>query len=357
MKKQLLLIVCLFGGLTFLSAQSTLTSNSFNFQPDDSIISIFFSDSVITPGPAGANQTWDFSFLQETMRDTATIKAASTSPQAAFFPNATIAGLNFTASIDSGNVDVFFESTPTEFVYYGISSQITVNGMTNIQNTVYTDPEIILSYPMAFTDSVADDFYGEFGSPGFMFARKGSNYRKYDGYGTLMMPNGATYTDIIRIKLVQVYKDSSLNPALPFNTDYESENVYYFIPGGQLPILQYNKFTVTTAVNPAQTTHFIKAYTGNSTVGIENFLDPEALSLAPNPSKDQTELSIQSLAVEYLQVSILNIAGQEVAHVFQGQSLASSTQIPIQTNELVPGFYIVKVSLGEKIGFVKMQVE
>jgi len=358
MKKSLLFIFLVVASFSFLTAQSTLTSDSFNFQAGDSIHTVLFSDSVTSPGPAGANQTWDFSFLQERDRSTATIKAASTSPYANLFPNADIAGLEFSVRLDSANVDQFFSNDPNEFVHWGQSVQVTNAGMTSVQNIAFSDPEVILTYPMMFMDSVADDFYGEYeSSPGFSMVRKGSNYRLYDGHGTLMMPNGAVYADVIRIKLVQIYKDSSLNPTFPFSIDYESENVYYFSQGGKLPHLQYNKFTSTSAPNPPQTIHFIKAYSGNGTVGIKDLLAPDVLTLAPNPSKGLAELSIKSTGVENLQVSIITLAGQVVATPFEGQSLATATLIPLQTSHLAKGFYIVKVALGTKIGFVKMQVE
>ena len=358
MKKYACIFIPLFLFSSILSAQLPLTSNSFNFQAGDTVIQIFFSDSVTSPGPAGANQTWDFSFLQERDRDTAFIKAVSSSTAAAQFPNATIAGLQFSASIDSGSLDAFFSTDTDSFTYWGVYNEITNAGITVTQTIPYSDPEILLTYPLMFMDSLADRFYGEYDAGNnFFFARTGGNYHQYDGYGTLIMPGGISYDNVIRVKIVQTYKDSALDQSFPLETLYESENVYFFAQGAQLPYLQYNKFSLTAAPNPAVITHSIKAYAGDAVVSTAPPLDPDTYTLFPNPSKGISELEIESDGFEKLKVEIMDLNGRTYAVLYQGISRPGSNRYPIDTQTLSPGLYLVKIELAEKRGFVKLQVQ
>lgn len=366
MKKQLLLIASIFIWHLTLPAQSIFSSNTFDVRAGDTVIAISFSDSVTTPGPAGANQSWDFSFLQEAGRDTSVIQLASSLPQSGFFPGADFAGGNIVpAGSNSGggasaSADFFFSAgTNGELLYWGASTEINANGNIIIQNAPYSDPEVIFSYPMMYQDSVSDDFAGAFDpGGGIVVNRTGSNYRIYDGYGTLIMPNGATFTDVIRIRLVQTYSDTSASSAFPINNQYQSENVYYIGRGNKLPYLQYNSLTTTVAPNAPITTHFLVAYPNSGAVGIkEELLSADEMRLSPNPNSGQTKLAINSRGGERLRVEIMDIQGKVIKTVFEGAALPSSSEISLDNSDLVDGFYLVKVELGEKLGLLKMQVQ
>lgn len=363
--KQFLLCLSLIGCLSPLFSQSTFSSNTFNIGAGDSIIAITFEDSVTNPGPAGANQTWDFSFLTEAGRDTFVIQMASAVSQSAFFPNADFAGANIVPDAGSSNPQVsgsansfFSYGTAGELLFWGTSTEVTANGMTITQNAPYSDPETVFSYPMMYEDSLSDDFEGNFDAGGgVILTRKGSNYRKYDGYGTLIMPNGQTFTDVIRIRLVQTYQDTSTNPLFPINSTYQTENVYYVGQGKKLPYLQYNRITSTIAPNPSTTAHFVVAYPNSGAVGTRDLLSPEAFSLAPNPNQGLSVLRIDGEMGEKLSVEIMDLQGRILNKAFDGITSSGKSEISIDNSNLLPGFYLVKVDLGNKTGLLKMQVE
>lgn len=366
MKKQLFLIASILIWHFYLPAQSIFSSNTFDVRAGDTVIAISFTDSVTTPGPAGTNQTWDFSFLQEAGRDTSVIEMAANVPQSGFFPNADFAGGNIVPAGSSSSpgasasANFFFsEGMNGELLYWGASTEINANGNIIVQNAPYSDPEVIFSYPMMFQDSVSDDFVGAFDAGGgIVVNRTGSNYRIYDGYGTLIMPNGQTFTDVIRIRLVQTYSDSSSNPVFPINNQYQSENVYYIGQGKKLPYLQYNSLTTTVAPNPPITTHFLVAYPNSGAVGIkDDLLSADAMRLSPNPNRGLSKLQLNSLGGERLHVEIMDLQGKVVKTAFEGSASPSISNISLDSSDLVDGFYLVRVKLGEKTGLLKMQVQ
>ena len=116
MKKTIHLIFALIIFSLSVSAQITLTQSDLPVAGTAYIVGADSAyNAAITPG--GANQSWDYSGLVNSVQDTIGFIAASTSPYASNFPLANLASHNVVDSMWT-----FFISNPTGFYINGAYS-------------------------------------------------------------------------------------------------------------------------------------------------------------------------------------------------------------------------------------------
>ncbi len=157
-------------------------------------------------GPAGANQTWDFSSLGEgTFLGTQQAINAATSPFAAQFPQA-----NYCYTMNSAFADAtmyFYHSlTPAKFEIYSLGYEGEVG------EDYRPNPRTYVTFPYTF-GTVFNDTFQRATDAGPI-----SQTVTYDAYGTLVMPFG-TFTNVVRQKVT-----------FEGNTNYAWFNVNPFYP-------------------------------------------------------------------------------------------------------------------------------
>lgn len=199
MQKHNLLLLCFAAfqpGL--LPAQPVLQNDVFPEPGDTWIIARAASDGV-TPGPAGADQNWNFSTLQTLYVDAAqTVIAAAGTPNEADFP---LANLCFSSPGWNGEplLDYYRDSPAGQFyvlgsAYYGQLEQ-------------FTDPELLLQAPLAFGESFADHFARHNYLPDNSLQGVGDKTVVYDAYGTLLTAAG-TFSQAMRLHTTTYLRDT-----------------------------------------------------------------------------------------------------------------------------------------------------
>lgn len=95
-----------------------------------------------------------------------------------------------------------------------------------------------------------------------------------------------------------------------------------------------------------------------TTTGTAIVLDPVAvtvteeqtlrssLSVAPNPASDATVVSFELPSAAVASISVYDAAGRRVANLEQGVLSAGRIAVPVPTNELAPGVYVVTLQAG-----------
>ncbi len=187
---------------------------------------------VTSPGSAtepsdGANQTWDLSTVSLQPIGTLDFTASTGTPYAANYPGAnwvwaqTVTGMG------------------TEYTYLNIGPNGIAIHATGVPGDVndYTDPKLILTFPMAFGQNVSDNYVDIDGPASVTWS--------YTGHGTAITPLG-TINDLA--KLVSTENDLLLwntAPLYPMVID-DGSNVLVFAPGnvgleerGALPVQVY----------------------------------------------------------------------------------------------------------------------
>jgi len=145
-----------------------------------------------------------------------------------------------------------------------------------------------------------------------------------DGTGTLVLP-GKTYTNVIRVKLVQTYSVSSMI----LNGTVEQENYRYFAAGTKNPILIINTSTTNLGSLSTQTTAMVDA--NYIPTGINsNSLKASNVVAYPNPANNNITIT----AAEATNVTISDITGKTIT-----SSKINDGKIILNTENYTNGVY------------------
>jgi len=201
--------------------------NSANYPAFGTVVTTHeVTETSVTPGSAGASQTWDFSSYPATGNTSnSSYVNPATTPFGATFPTATTATLSPTTGGNNGYGYLYGTSAYSEIIGFGVDA-------TTGPDIVYTysNPQRVGNYPMYYNTSFTDNFVGfsTFVNGGYTFNqyRMGSMSYAYDGYGTVTNLNG-TYTNALRVKLVQDITDSIVIVGLPNTSTSQTRTTTY----------------------------------------------------------------------------------------------------------------------------------
>lgn len=217
-------------------AQPTLTNAVF---PKAGLTLTFLTadSTTVSAGSAGANVTWNFSTLKvdtSTSVVPETYISASSTPFAAEFPGANIAQKLVDPDSSGGGQAAYnyLAISNTQVNYLGLASPTAV--------LKYDDPELILQAPLTFNGTFADQYAYSLDFGGIQAFNQGKTDSKYDGYGTLILPN-ATLNNVIRLKTIDISVDSS-NLFGFISINYDTAELYlWFLPNLSGPLMTYNR--------------------------------------------------------------------------------------------------------------------
>lgn len=201
-------------------AQLTLTKNSHEPTIGDIVKQIEFDSTTALPKATGLNKTWDFSTLllsQGTTASTRTVVAASTVPSASLYPGATHAeGAGF-------GIYSFYKSVsgPTQrFEYLGF-----FGGTTVAFN--YTNAMTQMTWPMSYGGSFSDTYAGSFSASPFVGKISGSIVTTATGTGTLKLPGGLVFTNVLQITSTITSVTSITSPTVTTDVSTSISYVYF----------------------------------------------------------------------------------------------------------------------------------
>jgi hypothetical protein len=141
--------------------------------------------SNVTPGPAGANQNWNFASVTDSLIEIDTVLAA-TSPA--------------NALLTFNGITTYLSISDTETAVTGIDfgAQASVSYNSNITSVLH---------PISYLDTATSNFT-EVLSAAVNGTGAGNSLMKVDGYGTLITPQG-TFTNVLRVKFNQTEIDTT----------------------------------------------------------------------------------------------------------------------------------------------------
>ena len=267
-----------------------------NFQADFyySLATEFF------PGPAGANQTWDFSHIDGDFLGSDTALPVAGSPFAANFPTANYL-YKFSGPLTEGDLYFYHNLTAEKFEIITLG----YNGSTG--DNFSPNPKTYVTFPYVYNTVFTDTFQSTTDSGPTTFTAT------YDGYGTLIMSFG-TFTNVVRQKVVS-------NGV----TNYNWFNVSPFYP-----ILQTVFEENMLGIVQDQTQLDI---TDNETAG--------SAAVYPNPVRDVVHINLASQISGPVTISVYNLAGQMV---YNQKSDLDESHVSADIQHLSPGLYFVEIS-------------
>lgn len=295
---------------------------------------------------AGANQVWDFS-KSKIVKD--------------FYINQEEDLLNtssegYRLSCDEGGEkNTLFEITNSEKRYFGLQSK----------NTTMTldEPIVDLMFPFSYQDAKTGAYSGSTTTGNHTSYFDGSYITKADAWGTLILPDGNTYYNVLRVKVDKTYTENY------GNSTYQVKSIryQYFAEGARYPIIitveqEYipqsgckcsnSKFTAMYMEKPAvyknDAIQVEKKKSAKAEISAFNYL------ATPNPFTESLNVAFNLDKDAKVIIDILDLRGKVVMKLFNDNLQAGQYAYDFETSGLFPGTYTLSIKVDGKVYANKM---
>ncbi|MDP1800597.1 MAG: T9SS type A sorting domain-containing protein [Bacteroidota bacterium] len=326
MKKHLqnLFALAILSSSLTVVAQPTLTGANTN----PTIGEIFATKTTtigVTPGSAGANQTWNLTGLGAGTSVTVNVVSVASTPSAASFPAANTA---------------FYDGTTYAYATNTSASSLNQGNTAGGVLFAYSNPETILSFPVNFNNVSTDSWQCTFTNASITFTRSGTTTVTADGWGTVTTPAN-TYSNTMRLHFVQTYTDVSAS----FTITYTNDEYFWYTPG------IHNAVAATYTVTNSFTTPFTGGtYLSSVVTGVNSFA-PLAynISLFPNPASENINVAFTSEESGKAELKIFDVTGKQLQNISEVAILPGDNRLKINTNELPAGAYFMSIYMNKQL--------
>jgi len=326
MKKIYVLLSCFLPLIS--TAQLTVTQANL---PAPGLTYIMGTDSASGTIPAGgANQTWDYSLLNNAQPDTNSFIAAAGTPFQSSFPSANLASTNPA----TGNW-VYYKTDSTGFYINGLTNPALPNGMIS-----YVPPLLYAPVPFTYNDTrtvvsriVVDTVYMGINA---RLVRNTSESFLADGWGTLILPSG-TYNNVLRTKITEIVRDSAYYDPLGIGlyfvvpdtifTPTRTQTTYYRWVQNQQPAYLLGITADSSGTAPNYSEYLVSAVLSTQDI------HPTQAQLQAYPNPASNFVSIENVKTGE-QLVIYNSLGQEVEARSPGNEKTISVNVESYSNGL-----------------------
>lgn len=344
MKKNLLSLITLLGAGIIANAQITINQSHIVSAGDAVEQAVDTLGNTVTGiGPAGANQTWNFTSMTEHYIDTLFFENHTSYPGAGSISNA---NLGMRSSTEDSSW-IFLNKGTTGLFVVGQSGYIASQFVTlNYAGTIITFPSTMgTNYSGNWWGKMYQQYVGQMGVDSVRLTRGASTSSNIDAWGNVTTPFG-TFASLrqnvteINIDTVWTYQFGTWtvmdpNIAILFGVDpitHDTINTARWWtddPNSKFPVLEmeYENNGNVTRVMWQKNSPF---------VGVEEMNAKPMFSLYPNPAKDM--INIATDKIDNSIISIIDITGKEV------KSIAFNTSnISLNISDLDAGVYFYSV--------------
>jgi hypothetical protein len=311
-----------------LQAQITLTQKTHGIVPGNAHEFIFAEG--VNEGEAGKNIVWDFSNLKAT---NTTLTSRMLTSTGAEIPSSNVAIEEF------GNIFYFAETNA------GILDRGFVSGNSVVK---YVKPATKLVFPLTFGSKVTGDFSGV-QTNGVQESTIGGSYEvTSDAYGTLLLPNGITVKDALRVKQTRSYITGCACKEIVYR--WYTAQLHYPV----LVITKYsdgagNERPVLTAYHPYQ-----PSLEKSKVIEDENSTLSGGVDVFPNPWTDVLKINYTLNSDQTVSVELNDASGRLVKVVQTPLNQTKGSYSLSITDQVPAGIYIVKIQTGTKLASYKI---
>jgi hypothetical protein len=295
-------------------------------------------------GSPGTEQVWDFTNLfPEGQQDVSTFEYGSTGGEGQF-PDA-----NFTWSFNFETLFQYYTIDEDEYSYHGVYEE---GGIT----FVYDNPLQYAALPVEYEGTFMDMYSAAYNLGTVQGTIEGTYEGEVDGHGILQMPWG----DVLNVYRVS----GSLNQTEifdfqgePVEATYTGTLTTFFAPGYPGPLINVQSGVVSIpdlGVNQAQQQ---TTYLGDfEFLGVDDIEIVEDLNVFPNPSNGVFTLTFENASNRNISLEVLDIQGRVVHAEAAIGSGFGSVRHEFDLSGLRPGFYLLRLSDGDRFQGRKIQV-
>ena len=332
--KHPLLLATLLTGSAFAQ---TVTMEQSNEPAIGDTKTMYACDSLTDPlaSTTGSGVTWDYSnVIGANSTKIIEIIDPATSAYSSAYPTST-KGFSIQGSLTN-----FYNSTATERVSQGFVFEEPSLGV--FVATFETDEQKTVTYPFSNGSTLNDAFAGSLQFTFNGMAQNptctGTSYASIDGQGTLLLPSGNTFTDVIRYKIVDTVF-TQVNFIVPIDVIFvRTQYEYYDLTNDVLPLFTYTYVNINQAGSstPLATQTAILSSVQPTEMASLSEVSSLEFSIAPNPATDQ--FIVKTKGTQPNSLTISDLSGRilkTVSELTNGQSISIA--------DLPAGTYIVKL--------------
>jgi hypothetical protein len=320
MKLNLLLATSLITGAAFGQF------NSGNEPAIGTSTTLFVVDSSAPSysGTIGTGVTWDYSGTGGyAATDTKTI-AVIAAPSSGNFSTST------KAIQIPGFITTYFTSSSSERLSQGFSFEDASAGTIDV--VLNSNPELLMTYPFAVTNSLTDAFSGNAYTTAIPtpIPTTGTITASVDGSGTLKLAGNTTLTNVLRYKIVE---HATANAGFLTVDIDRIQFEYYDLANSNLPVFVHSQLTINMGTASTQTL-VMSAILPTETAGLTD-LNSAEFGLYPNPANESVVITGLTGTES---ISIIDMAGTTVK-----TAESTGTAQTLNVSDLQAGIYNVVV--------------
>lgn len=349
MYRQLLFALAISAGAFTAIAQPTITAADYSYVAGDRYIQ-YLATQVPAPGAGGNNVTWDFSGMTSTVSDTFTAMACTATPYCSTFPGSTVAA-TYTSQGPSYS---YYIADANRFAMNGIRQHVPQYSIDVTMN--YVEPEDLIRYPFTTTTSYRDSFATVYTTNGYPYLRRGHIDVSSDGYGTLILPGGKTYKNVIRIVRRETYNDSTNFGTGPQYNYYTSVIYEWRQPGTRVMLMSRDSLKMTLFTQ--QVSYSVSArYATPFPAAVANVSETISdITVFPNPVRDMVNVKFNT-GNDHVKISLVDMIGREIA-VLANKTFTSGTHtVSYSTSSLARGIYLLRMQTGNGVATRKVEIQ
>jgi hypothetical protein len=321
---------------TFSQAQ-TLTQTTEPVPGDVSNKNGYDSVGVI-PKTAGTGQAWNFSaFTQNTVTANSVYNATTSVPQSSAYPGTTV------VEDEGGGSLNFWKSTSTPTTQFELNGSI-VQGALNVS---YSNTVVYAIWPMSMGFSNTDLFSGN-ATGSFNGPVTGTISVDAIGTGTLTLPGGGVFTNVLLVKTISKTVLTQASP--PATITINTTNYGYYHSSQKQPLVG-----VTYQANTGSPLKVDTKINASAVTGVNEFNFDATFQIYPNPAKEYFHVNLANVENKEGKIEIVNVMGQVAKEINLGN--ASTLDQKVSLEGLSSGVYTVKTTVGTRTSSRKLIVD
>ncbi|MDR1729239.1 MAG: T9SS type A sorting domain-containing protein [Prevotellaceae bacterium] len=344
MKKIYTLALSLFAAANIFAQSVTYDCNALRAGDVRNLKQMEYQD----PGKGGTGLIWDFSQSKE-LKEGMTLRQAEN--------RAVTNNKNLNLICDEGGVkNTLFEISKTQKMYWGLE-----NSSVKIR---FNEPIVDLKFPFYYgekVEGIMDGVYSYLNS-GKEESIKGTYTTQADATGTLLLPDGNVYKNVLRVKVEKKYNQTFQNIG-GSNEEYQISSIryQYFAEGVRYPVLIVLETEIKTDCKCACSNKTKEAYyetpalqfgeSGKEIISekgntlIENF----EYSVSPNPFENDLRIALSLRKNAKVEIDLVDMSGKTVKQIVSGKLEKSDYVYNASASDIAAGNYIIRLKIDKEV--------
>jgi len=296
---------------------------------------------MIEEGPAGKDQTWDYSGLKQ-------LKSGGKLTSNMLDPIA------FEHSPEIPEANTIIEEFGNRFYFNVENNRIEHYGLVTANKVIfhYTKPIVKMQYPFTYGDTFTGSFEGKYSTTKNSRSLEGTYNVEADGYGRLILPGDVDLPNVLRVKSTRKKE---------YTNHWVSTVTYrWYVPEVRYPVLVIIKQVTSTSEKTIKVAYYKDAGSieSNAMILAKNEVSGQGnLKVYPNPFENVVHLQYKVEEEAKVNIAIFDESGKKIKTVVNNLTQPTGLHdvtINAKAEGMVQGTYFVRFAIGNKLYTEKM---